>query len=135
MFACWFLVLVKNMEYNNPKITSFRDLIIWQKGLEIAKEVYKITEKLPKEEIFGITSQIRRSAVSISSNIAEGRGRSSKKDFINFLYIAQGSLFELETQLALIKELYKIDLLNLPKMIEGEQKMLSGIIKKLKSNT
>jgi len=122
------------MEYNNPKITSFRDLVIWQKGLEITKEIYEITKLLPKEEIFGLTSQIRRSAVSISSNIAEGRGRSSKKDFINFLYIAQGSLFEVETQLILAKELYKIDLKNLPKMIEDEQKMLSSIIKKLKTN-
>ena len=123
-----------SMEYNNPKITSFRDLVIWQKGLEITKEIYEITKLLPKEEIFGLTSQIRRSAVSISSNIAEGRGRSSKKDFINFLYIAQGSLFEVETQLILAKELYKIDLKNLPKMIEDEQKMLSSIIKKLKTN-
>ena len=122
------------MEYNNPKITSFRDLIVWQKGLEIAKEVYKVTNSLPKEEMFGLTSQIRRAAVSISSNIAEGRGRSTKKDFISFLYIAQGSLFEVETQLILARELYKIDLKNLPKMIEDEQKMLSGIIKKLKIN-
>lgn len=123
------------MEYNNPKITSFRDLIIWQKGLDIAKEIYEISKSFPKEEIFGLTSQIRRSAVSISSNIAEGRGRSSKKDFINFLYIAQGSLFEVETQLILVKEIYKIDLKDLPKMIEDEQKMISSIIKKLKTNT
>lgn len=122
------------MEYNNPKISSFRDLIIWQKGLDIAKEIYEITKSFPKEEIFGLTSQIRRSAVSISSNIAEGRGRSSKKDFVNFLYIAQGSLFEVETQLILAKEIYKVDLKDLPKMIEDEQKMLSGIIKKLKTN-
>lgn len=122
------------MEYNNPKISSFRDLVIWQKGLEIAKEIYEITKLLPKEELFGLTSQIRRSAVSISSNIAEGRGRSSKKDFVNFLHIAQGSLFEVETQLILAKELYKLDLKNLPKIIEEEQKMLSSIIKKLKIN-
>jgi len=129
-----FWCLLLDMEYNNPKITSFRDLIIWQKGLDIAKEIYEITKSFPKEEIFGLTSQIRRSAVSISSNIAEGRGRSSKKDFINFLYIAQGSLFEVETQLILAKEIYKVDLKNLPKMIEDEQKMLSAIIKKLKTN-
>lgn len=132
MLGFWCLLL--DMEYNNPKITSFRDLIIWQKGLDIAKEIYEITKSFPKEEIFGLTSQIRRSAVSISSNIAEGRGRSSKKDFINFLYIAQGSLFEVETQLILAKEIYKVDLKNLPKMIEDEQKMLSAIIKKLKTN-
>lgn len=133
VIGVWFLLL--GMEYNNPKITSFRDLVIWQKGLEIAKEIYEITKSFPKEEIFGLTSQIRRSAVSISSNIAEGRGRSSKKDFVNFLYIAQGSLFEVETQLILARDLYKIDLKNLPKLIEEEQKMLSSIIKKLKAST
>ncbi len=120
------------MEYNNPKINSFRDLVIWQKGLEIAKEVYEITKSFPKEEIFGLTSQMRRSAVSISSNIAEGRGRSTRKDFAQFLHIAQGSLFELETQILLAKELYKIDPKNLFKIIEEEQKMISGMIKKLK---
>jgi len=122
------------MKYNNPKITSFRDLIIWQKGLAIAKETYKITKVLPKEELFGLTSQMRRSAVSISSNIAEGRGRSTRKDFVSFLYISQGSLFELETQLLLAKELYDIDLSVIMKMIEEEQKMISGMIQKLKSD-
>jgi len=78
---------------------------------------------------------MRRSAVSISSNIAEGRGRSSKKDFANFLYIAQGSLYELETQLTLAKELYKIEEEDLFKKIEEEQKMLSSMIKKLTANS
>jgi four helix bundle protein len=123
------------MEYNNPKISSFRDLIIWQKGIAIAKGVYAITKSLPKDEIFGLTSQMRRSAVSISSNIAEGKGRSTRKDFVSFLHIAQGSLFELETQLLLAKELYEIDSKNLLKMIEEEQKMISGMIKKLKIST
>jgi four helix bundle protein len=123
------------MEYNNPKIVSFRDLIVWQKGLEIAKDIYKITSSFPKDEIFGLTSQMRRSAVSISSNIAEGRGRSSKKDFANFLYIAQGSLYELETQLTLAKELYIIDTRDIFIKIEEEQKMLSSMIKKLTANS
>lgn len=123
------------MEYNNPKIISFRDLIVWQKGLEIAKEIYRISADFPKDEIFGLTSQIRRSAVSVSSNIAEGRGRSSRKDFANFLYIAQGSLYELETQLTLAKELYKIEAGDLFTKIEEEQKMLSSMIKKLTTNS
>ncbi len=123
------------MEYNNPKISSFRDLIIWQKGLEIAKEVYKITKTFPKEEIFGLTSQMNRSAVSISSNIAEGRGRGTRKDFINFLHIAQGSLFELETQILLAESLYKIDSKNVLRLITEEQKMLSGMITKLKAKS
>ncbi len=120
------------MQYKNPNITSFRDLVIWQRGLDIAKEVYKITKVLPKDETFGLISQMRRSAVSISSNIAEGRGRNSRKDFIQFLHIAQGSLFELETQLILVKDLYKIDIRDILKIIEEEQKMLSGMIGKLK---
>ncbi len=123
------------MEYNNPKITSFRDLIIWQKGLIIAKSVYEVTKSFPKEEMFGLTSQVRRAAVSISSNIAEGRGRSTKKDFINFLHISLGSLYEVETQLFLAKELYKVDLKDLPKLIQEENKMLSAMINKLKTNS
>jgi len=123
------------MEYNNPKITSFRDLIIWQKGLIIAKSVYEVTKSFPKEEMFGLTSQVRRAAVSISSNIVEGRGRSTKKDFINFLHISLGSLYEVETQLFLAKELYKVDLKDLPKLIQEENKMLSAMINKLKTNS
>ncbi len=74
-------------KFQNPKITSFRDLVIWQKGIEIAKMVYQLTKLLPKDELFGLISQMRRSAVSVPSNIAEGRGRSSRKDFNQFLFI------------------------------------------------
>ena len=76
-------------------IRSFRDLQIWQKGLQITKEVYVLTQELPKEEMFGLISQMRRSAISIPSNIAEGRARSSRKDFSQFLHIALGSSAEL----------------------------------------
>lgn len=123
------------MEHNNPKIISFKDLIVWQKGIEIAKEVYKLTNKLPKEEMFGLTSQMRRSSISISSNIAEGRGRSSRKDFAQFLHIAQGSLAELETQLILANELYSLDNKSVMFLIEDERKMLSSFIKKLKADS
>lgn len=123
------------MEYNNPKITSFRDLIIWQKGITISKRVYQICKLLPKEEIFGLVSQMQRCAVSVPSNIAEGRGRNTRKDFIQFLYIAQGSLFELETQLVIVKDLYKVNIEEILQEIHDEQKMISGMINKLKANT
>ena len=70
-------------------------LQVWQSAMDLAETVYKITDKFPKTEIFGITDQMRRAAVSIPSNIAEGRGRSSTKDFVRFLNIAKGSLYEL----------------------------------------
>ena len=80
---------------------SYRDLIIWQKGMALAKVLYGATRNFPKEEQFGLVSQIRRAVVSIPSNIAEGQARKSKKEFIHFLYIAKGSLAELDTQCTL----------------------------------
>ncbi len=84
---------------------SYRDLIVWQKGMLLCKEVYLLTQNFPKEEIYGLTSQMRRSVISIPSNIAEGRGRNSDKEFIRFLQIALGSIYELQTQLELAFEL------------------------------
>ena len=123
------------MENNNPKVVSFRDLVVWQKGLTIAKESYKLCKLLPKEEQFGLISQIQRCAVSIPSNIAEGRGRSTAKDFAQFLHVAQGSLYELETQLLLAKELYNLKIEQIIEEIHIEQKMLSGLMRNLKPNT
>ncbi len=80
---------------------SYRDLIVWQKAMNLTKIVYQITKSFPKDEIYGLTSQIRRCSVSIPSNIAEGRGRNSDKEFIRFLTIALGSVYELQTQLEL----------------------------------
>jgi four helix bundle protein len=85
---------------------NFRELKIWQKSRILVKDVYQITSSFPKEEIYGITSQARRSAVSIPSNIAEGSGRGTDKDFSHFLDIARGSVFELETLLILSSDLY-----------------------------
>jgi four helix bundle protein len=79
----------------------FKDLKVWQKAMELAKGVYEITAAFPKEEKYGLTSQINRSVVSVPSNIAEGAGRNSNKEFVHFLSIASGSLCELETQLIL----------------------------------
>ena len=89
----------------NNKRHNYRELEIWNEGIELAKIVYQMTLEFPKEEIYGLTSQIRRCAVSIPSNIAEGCGRDSTKDFNHFLAIATGSSYELETQLILAKEL------------------------------
>ncbi len=86
-------------------IHSYKDLIVWQKSVELVKEVYKATNKFPSKETFGLTSQIRRSVVSIPSNIAEGFVRRNRAEYRQFLYIAFGSGAELETQLLIAKEL------------------------------
>jgi len=88
---------------------DFRKLTIWQNGMSISKKVFELSKQLPKTQQFILISQITRAAVSIPSNIAEGSSRSSKKDFGRFLEIAQGSAFELETQLILIKDFNLID--------------------------
>ncbi len=84
---------------------SFQKLLVWQRSMELVKDVYTITKTFPKEELYGITSQIRRSAVSVPSNIAEGSQRTSDKEFSNFILIARGSLAELITQLLIAAEL------------------------------
>ena len=113
---------------------NFKELTVWQKARKLNKSVYTLSEKLPADEKFGLTSQIRRSSVSISSNIAEGSSRASDKDFGRFLRIAIGSSFELETQLILSSDL---DLLNEKEVdqlileINEVQKMLRGLEKKI----
>lgn len=84
---------------------TFRDIVAWQKGVQLAKAIYKATAQMPPEERFGLTSQIRRAAVAVPSNIAEGYGRESKADFLRFLRTARGSLYELQTQIHLSREL------------------------------
>lgn len=88
---------------------NFKELKIWQNSKDLVIDIYKRTENFPKEEIFSLTNQIRRSAISIPSNIAEGCGRNSDKDLIRFLDIANGSSFELETQLIIAHELDFLD--------------------------
>ncbi|GAG56333.1 unnamed protein product, partial [marine sediment metagenome] len=80
-------------------IKRFKDLRIWQKGIEVVTDIYTLTKKFPKEELYGLTSQIRRSAISIPTNIAEGFNRFHNKEYKQFLYIALGSCAELETQI------------------------------------
>jgi len=86
-------------------VKSFRELLVWQRGMELTSAIYRLTREFPKEELFGLSSQLRRAAVSIPSNIAEGQGRISRGEFIQFLGIARGSNFEVQTQIELVKEL------------------------------
>ena len=90
-------------------ITHYRELIVWQKAMNLVTQVYQLSKAFPKEEIYGLTNQIRRAAVSIPSNIAEGQARQSTAEFRNFLSIAQGSLAELETQLQIAVNLNYIN--------------------------
>jgi four helix bundle protein len=87
------------------KLQSYRDLIAWKKGVELALSIYRVTQQLPRDEIYGLTSQLRRGAVSIPSNIAEGQGRASSGEFKQFLGHAYGSLCEVETQLLIAHRL------------------------------
>jgi len=86
------------MDEKAEQIRDYRDLIVWKEAMEIAELVYSLTRAFPREELFGMTSQMRRAAVSIPCNVAEGFGRAQRKSFIQFLRVGQGSLKELETQ-------------------------------------
>jgi four helix bundle protein len=86
-------------------VQTFKDLIVWQKAMDLVPRVYAATREWPREEAYGLTSQIRRCAVSIPSNIAEGYGRGSTQDYLRFLHIARGSLYEFETQAEIARRL------------------------------
>ena len=88
---------------------SFRDVLAWQKGMELLTKIYLVTESFPSREVYGLTQQIRRAALSVPSNIAEGKGRQTKKDYVQFLYRARGSLYEVVTQLDASKNLNFIE--------------------------
>ena len=114
---------------------NFKNLLIWQKAISIAESVYKLSAQFPKEERYGLTSQIRRSAVSIVSNIAEGAGRNTNGEFRNFLGIANGSSNELLTQLILSHKLEIVKENQVKNIIDeliGVQKMNYALIQKLK---
>lgn len=119
------------------KIKNFRDLLIWQKGKTVAISVYKATERFPQSEMFGLKSQMRRAAVSIASNIAEGFNRHHTNEYRHFLYIALGSCAELETQLEISNELGYIKnehLQSFLKEIQHQSRMLRSLIGKLNNN-
>ncbi len=112
-------------------MSDFRDLKAWQKSMSLARDVYTLGNNLPSDEKFGLTSQIRRSAVSIPSNIAEGSKRRTKQDFMQFLKIASGSAAELETQLLLANDIYQTPTGNILEALKGVQRMLEALMKKL----
>lgn len=118
----------------NNQAKSHRDLIVWQKSIALCKDIYKLTASFPDREIYALSSQMRRAAISIPSNIAEGRNRASRKDYCHFLQIAYGSASELETQLLISKELSYCDEANYNKtqgQITEVAKMLHVMIYKL----
>lgn len=115
-------------------MNNFRELKVWQKGIELVKEVYSVTSKFPNTEQYVLVQQICRAVVSIPSNIAEGSGRKTKKDFEHFLSISLGSSFELETQLIISLELGYIraeDYEKIESSIHEIQKMIRGLQKSL----
>ena len=117
------------------KVESYRDLLVWQKSMELVGAIYELIGKLPKEERFALTDQMRRSAISIPSNIAEGYERNSTKDYLRFLSIAKGSKAELSTQLDICKMLgYAGDIESAQALCTEIGKMLNSIIKKLTTN-
>ena len=115
-----------------------KKLEVWKKSMEMVLEVYQITKGFPGEEIYGLIAQIRRAAVSVPSNIAEGAARNTKREFINYLHTAQGSLSELDTQLELslgVGYLASESLKPIQDLIQSIDKMLTGLIKSLRRAT
>ncbi len=116
------------------EIKSYRDLKVWQKSIDLVKEVYALTRKFPKQETFGLTNQIQRSAISIPSNIAEGQARQHASEFRQFLYIALGSAAELDTQMVIA---YELQYMTEPQMRDIEmriieiRKMIFGLLARL----
>jgi four helix bundle protein len=117
-------------------VESYKELIVWQRAMALAKEIYRKTEALPKSELYGLTSQMRRSAVSISSNIAEGHKRKGLGEYVYFLSVADASAAELETQILLVCGIYPdMSLKRSLALLEEVQKMLTVMIKKLKAKS
>lgn len=116
-------------------IESFKQLTVWQRSIEVIRAVYSISAKLPESERFNLQSQMRRAAISIPANIAEGKKRKTKKDFLQFLRIADGSAAELETLLIICAELYP-DISNKKglALLEEVQKMLITLIRRLEAS-
>lgn len=115
---------------------SYRDLIAWRKGMDLVTEIYRVTRSFPQDELYGLTSQLRRAAVSVPSDIAEGQARFSRKEFHHFLSLARGSLVEIETQLTIAENLGYLDLNHTRPLFEKASelgKVLNGLIASIKS--
>lgn len=119
-------------------IITYKDLIVWQKSMDLVEEVYTLTNFFPREELYGIVSQMRRCAISIPSNIAEGKRRGTRKDFRQFIIIAFGSASELETQIEISKRLKlggDCDYSKIDVLLEEVLKMLNVLVGKLQPTT
>lgn len=122
--------------FENPEIKSFRDIVAWQKGYAIGLEVYKVTAQFPVEERFALTSQLRRGAVSVASNIAEGYGRGGRADYVRFLKISRGALYELDTQIRFATDLGYLPSTtseSLKSRIDECARILGGLIRSLET--
>lgn len=125
---------MKGKQGMGKKIETYRDLNIWKVGIELVKDIYKSTVKFPKQEMYGIVSQMRRSAISIPSNVAEGFKRYHNKEYRQFLYITLGSCAELETQVTIAKELKYIQAdkeVILLEKLDHIGRMITNLLKKL----
>ncbi len=117
------------------KITSYQDLRVWQEAMDLVEAIYQMTEQMPTAEKYGMTQQMRRAAVSIPANIAEGHGSSHRKVYLNHLSIAKGSLMELETYLILTRRLKLLkgeNVQTIPNRLQRVGRQLSGLIRALK---
>ncbi len=122
---------------SNETVKSHRDLIAWQKAMNLTVEIYQITRQFPKEELYGLTSQIRRASASIAANIAEGQGRRTSKEFIHFLGNARGSSLELDTHLELafrINYINQENYKNLREKLDEVGRILNGLMRSIKVN-
>lgn len=114
---------------------NYQELLAWQKAMDLAEAVYCQTREFPKEEVYGLTSQIRRATISIPSNIAEGASRAGQKEFLQFLYIARGAASELETQLALAVRIgFLAETPKLFSKLTSVKQLINGLIRSLKGN-
>ena len=114
----------------------YKDLIVWQRAMDLTTEIYRLTKNLPRDELYGLTNQLRRAAVSIPSNIAEGNGRASTGDYVRFLIIARGSTAEVETQLLICVRLEYFaqeDIEPALKLCDETGRMLTSMMKKLRN--
>ena len=124
------------MNLGNNKIQSFTDLLVWQESHKLVLMIYQATKNFPKEELFGLTSQLRRAAVSITSNIAEGFSRQGYKEKLQFYYMALGSLTESQNQLLIAKDLNYLEQIEFNKIAEQSisvHKLLNGFVAKIKT--
>jgi four helix bundle protein len=122
---------------NNNRTKPHKRLEVWNKSVDLCVEIYRLSEMFPKTEMYGLSNQMRRAAVSVPSNIAEGAARQTKKEFMNFLHISQGSLSELDTQVIIANRLNYVTDQSYQKTcekIETISKMITGLIKSLKEN-